>query len=130
MHRPTSGPNGIRSLRSVVEVASSVALLVAACLLAFGYKGPHMDRMVIVTSVTATLAGLIAACLLLARGRSRAAKWGLRLLAVPLTMLLALTLLLPINVPQVRTSNPEEAEMDLEPKWHLYPPLGPGLEGD
>lgn len=80
----------------MVEGACFAGVLVAAFQLTLGYKGPHMDRMVIATSVTATLAGLITACLLLARGRSPAARWGFRLLVLPLAILFVLTLLLPI----------------------------------
>ena len=73
-------------------------VLAALLLLTFGYRGPYMDRMYIVTAVIGSLVGLITACWLLARGRSGQARWGVLLLIVPLAILLCLALLTPFAV--------------------------------
>jgi hypothetical protein len=82
----------------VAASAIGAGLLVALLLLTFGYRGPHMDRMYIVTAAIGSLVGLITACGLLARGRSGEAKWGLLLLIAPLVILLLLVLMTPFAV--------------------------------
>jgi hypothetical protein len=87
-----------RSIRTVVVGSISSGALSALLLLTLGYDGPHMHRMYVATSVTATLVALITACALLARGGSRTVKLKLLMLAVPLLMMLVLALMMPIEV--------------------------------
>ena len=87
-------------MRPGTVLAGSVGAgaLAVLLLLTFGYSGPYMDRMYIVTAVIGTLVGLIAACGLLARGRSGQVKWGFLLLIVPLAILLLLALMTPFAI--------------------------------
>lgn len=70
----------------------------ALLLLVFGYDGPHVGRMYIVTTVIAVLIPVTTACVLLARGRSRQVKLNLLILAVPLVLLLLLALTTPFDI--------------------------------
>lgn len=76
-----------RSLRSVVLGSAGVSAASACLLLVFGYDGPHMGRMYFVTSNIADLAGLFAACFLLARGRSKSSRLNLLLTAIVLLLM-------------------------------------------